>query len=36
MLNLENLSRLKGHRFPRTVIGYAVWAYHRFGHCQVV
>lgn len=25
-----NLSRLKGFRFPHTVIGYAVWAYHRF------
>jgi putative transposase len=23
-------SALKGHRFPRSVIGYAVWAYHRF------
>jgi putative transposase len=21
---------LKGYRFPRSVIGYAVWAYHRF------
>ncbi len=30
MLNLGDLSRLKGYRFPRTVIGYAVWAYHRF------
>ena len=30
MLNLDDLSRLKGHRFPRTVIGCAVWAYHRF------
>jgi putative transposase len=30
MLNLSDLSRLKGFRFPRTVIGYAVWAYHRF------
>ena len=30
MLNLVDLSRLKGHRFPRTVVGYAVWAYHRF------
>jgi putative transposase len=30
MLNLDDLSRLKCHRFPRTVIGYAVWAYHRF------
>ena len=23
-------SRLKGFRYPRSVIGYAVWAYHRF------
>jgi len=30
MLNLADLSRLKGYRFPRSVIGYAVWAYHRF------
>ena len=30
MLNLSDVSRLKGFRFPRTVIGYAVWAYHRF------
>jgi len=30
MLNLDDLSRLKGYRFPRTVIGYAVWAYYRF------
>lgn len=30
MLNLSDLSRLKGLRFPRSVIGYAVWAYHRF------
>ncbi len=30
MLNVDDLSRLKGHRFPRTIIGYAVWAYHRF------
>jgi len=30
MLNLDDLYRLKGYRFPRTVIGYAVWAYHRF------
>ncbi|MFV0336591.1 MAG: IS6 family transposase, partial [Tropicimonas sp.] len=21
---------IKGFRFPRSVIGYAVWAYHRF------
>ena len=30
MLNLSDLSRLKGFRFPRAVIDYAVWAYHRF------
>lgn len=30
MLNLSDLSCLKGFRFPRSVIGYAVWAYHRF------
>lgn len=30
MLNLLDLTRLKDFRFPRTVIGYAVWAYHRF------
>ncbi len=30
MLNLCDLSRIKGFRFPRSVIGYAVWAYHRF------
>ena len=30
MLNLFDLSRIKGFRFPRSVIGYAVWAYHRF------
>ncbi|MPQ96188.1 IS6 family transposase [Thioclava sp. JE_KL1] len=30
MLNLSDLSRIKGLRFPRAVIGYAVWAYHRF------
>lgn len=30
MLNLADLSRLKGFRFPCSVIGYAVWAYHRF------
>lgn len=30
MLNLSDLSRLKGFRFPRSVIGYAVWAYYRF------
>lgn len=30
MLNLSDVSRLKGFRLPRSVIGYAVWAYHRF------
>jgi len=30
MLNLSDVARLKGFRFPRSVIGYAVWAYHRF------
>jgi putative transposase len=30
MLNLGDISRIKGFRFPRSVIGYAVWAYHRF------
>ena len=30
MLNLSDLASLKGFRFPRSVIGYAVWAYHRF------
>ncbi|MFT6533823.1 MAG: putative transposase [Limimaricola cinnabarinus] len=30
MLNVDDLSCLKGHRFPRTVIDYAVWAYHHF------
>jgi transposase-like protein len=31
MLNLSDLSRLKGFRFPCSVIGYSVWVYHRFG-----
>ena len=30
MLKLSGLSRIKGFQFPRAVIGYAVWAYHRF------
>jgi len=30
MLNIEDLSRIKGFRFSKSVIGYAVWAYHRF------
>lgn len=25
-----DLPRLKGFRFPRSIISYAVWAYHRF------
>ncbi|MEP5758383.1 MAG: IS6 family transposase, partial [Litoreibacter sp.] len=25
-----NLPRLKGFRYPREVIAYAVWVYHRF------
>jgi len=24
------MPRLKGYRFPRAVVAYAVWAYHRF------
>ena len=27
---LSFLERLKGFRFPREIISYAVWAYHRF------
>ena len=30
MLTSVDVDRLKGFRFPRNVIGYAVWAYHRF------
>ena len=30
MLNIEDLSRIKDFRFPRSVIGYSIWAYHRF------
>ncbi len=26
----SSFARLKGYRFPREVIAYAVWAYHRF------
>ena len=26
----SEMPRLKGYRFPRDVIAYAVWAYHRF------
>ncbi|QFT95377.1 hypothetical protein FIU86_21170 (plasmid) [Roseovarius sp. THAF9] len=44
MLNTKDLSRIKGFRFPWSVNGYAVWAYHRIalslrdaeGLCQVV
>ncbi len=34
MLNVEDASRIKGIRFPRSFIGYAVWAYHRFALSQ--
>ena len=27
------MPHLKGYRFPRAVVAYAVWAYHRFGLC---
>lgn len=30
MFELLDLPRLKGFRFPRSIISYAVWAYHRF------
>lgn len=30
MILSSDPTRLKGHRFPRSVIGYAVWLYHRF------
>ena len=30
MFNLSDCTSLKGFCFPRSVIGYAVWAYHRF------
>ena len=26
----DNMLRLKGFRYPREIIDYAVWAYHRF------
>jgi hypothetical protein len=26
----DTLPRLKGYRFPREIVAYAVWAYHRF------
>jgi len=27
---LTSMPRLKGFRYPREIIAYAVWAYHRF------
>lgn len=30
MISQISQPRLKGHRFPRSIISYAVWAYHRF------
>ena len=30
MAKPASLPRLKGFRFPREIIAYAVWAYHRF------
>ncbi|PLW76526.1 IS6 family transposase, partial [Cohaesibacter celericrescens] len=30
MNNFAVLPRVKGFRFPRAIISYAVWAYHRF------
>jgi putative transposase len=30
MLISSSMPRLKGYRFPREVVAYAVWAYHRF------
>jgi putative transposase len=30
MIIAISLSCLKGHRFPLTIISYAVWAYHHF------
>ena len=26
----DTMPRLKGYRFPRAIVAYAVWAYHRF------
>ena len=31
MIMPSSMLRLKGFRFPREIIAYAVWAYHRFG-----
>ena len=30
MISQISAPRLKGHRFPRSIISYAVWAYYRF------
>jgi putative transposase len=30
MIDLASTLRLKGYRFPRSVIAYAVWSYYRF------
>jgi len=30
MISQISAPRLKGYRFPRSIISYAVWAYHRF------
>ncbi len=30
MMDLTSTLRLKGYRFPRSVIAYAVWSYYRF------
>ena len=30
MISKVSQPRLKGFRFPRSIISYAVWAYHRF------
>ena len=30
MKTVPTIRRLKGFRFPREIISYAVWAYHRF------
>ncbi|WP_143081766.1 IS6 family transposase, partial [Thioclava dalianensis] len=30
MISQISQPRLKGYRFPRSIISYAVWAYHRF------
>jgi putative transposase len=31
MISQVSRPRLKGFRFPRSIISYAIWAYHRFG-----